>query len=167
MAPSSHNPYSPHGAVSLAEKRGGRIPDEDTVPDGTISEIEEWVGDDPQRAVKALAAEEARDNPRKGITEGHVAVLAGDAIPEGMTIEDTETWVDEADSEEEKFLRAIRAVEFELRQDDPRVGIVDGRLGGLVVELQEAVAALGDGEGAGSPGEASNGDSGGSDPGDG
>ncbi len=32
--------------------------------DGTIAEVEAWVGDDPVRASTALAAEQNRDNPR-------------------------------------------------------------------------------------------------------
>ena len=31
----------------------------------TIDEVEEWVGDDPDRARQALAAEQARPEPRK------------------------------------------------------------------------------------------------------
>jgi hypothetical protein len=36
----------------------------DQVPDGTIAEVLDWVGDDSDRAVAALEAEEARDQPR-------------------------------------------------------------------------------------------------------
>jgi hypothetical protein len=38
--------------------------DGDGVPDGTASQVLEWVGDDPARAALALAAEAARDKPR-------------------------------------------------------------------------------------------------------
>lgn len=35
------------------------------VPEGTTTEIMAWVGDDRDRAVRALAAENANDRPRK------------------------------------------------------------------------------------------------------
>lgn len=34
------------------------------LPDGTSAEVLAWVGDDPDRSAKALAAERASDNPR-------------------------------------------------------------------------------------------------------
>lgn len=37
----------------------------DEVPDGTAEEVLAWVGDDAARAAAAIAAEEARDKPRK------------------------------------------------------------------------------------------------------
>lgn len=42
--------------------------DGDGVPDGTAAQILEWVGDDPGRAERALAAESARDRPRTVLT---------------------------------------------------------------------------------------------------
>jgi hypothetical protein len=39
-------------------------PDVDPVPDGTVEEIVEWVGDDEDRRRAALAAELAADRPR-------------------------------------------------------------------------------------------------------
>lgn len=39
----------------------------DEVPDGNAAEIEDWVGDDPARAAAALAAENGRDKPRRGL----------------------------------------------------------------------------------------------------
>lgn len=38
------------------------------VPDGTAEQVLEWVDDDPQRAMLALAAEQARAKPRAGLT---------------------------------------------------------------------------------------------------
>jgi hypothetical protein len=38
--------------------------DGDGVPDGTAKDVTDWVGDDPDRAVLALAFEQARDKPR-------------------------------------------------------------------------------------------------------
>jgi hypothetical protein len=37
--------------------------------DGTIAEVEAWAGDDPDRQAEALARENERDEPRKGIVE--------------------------------------------------------------------------------------------------
>lgn len=37
----------------------------ETVPDGTAETVLAWVGDDTGRAREAIAAEEARDKPRK------------------------------------------------------------------------------------------------------
>jgi hypothetical protein len=43
-------------------------PAEESVPDGTVKEILEWVGDDKDRAQRALDAEEAKGNSgRKGL----------------------------------------------------------------------------------------------------
>lgn len=49
-------------------------PTEETTPDGypaegSIPDVLEWVGDDPDRAAIALAAEQQREHPRKGILE--------------------------------------------------------------------------------------------------
>lgn len=40
----------------------------DEVPDGNVDEILGWVGDDHDRARAALAAEQVKDKPRKGVT---------------------------------------------------------------------------------------------------
>jgi hypothetical protein len=34
------------------------------VPDGTVQDVKDWVGDDPDRAQAALAAENEKDEPR-------------------------------------------------------------------------------------------------------
>ena len=39
------------------------------VPDGSISDVLKWVGDDPARAAAALAAEYARDVPRSTLVD--------------------------------------------------------------------------------------------------
>ena len=39
------------------------------VPQGTTKEVLEWVGDDKDRARAALAAEQASDEPRKGLSK--------------------------------------------------------------------------------------------------
>lgn len=40
-----------------------------TVPDGTVADVLEWVGQDRERAERALAVEEAQDSPRTTLTE--------------------------------------------------------------------------------------------------
>jgi len=42
--------------------------DSEPVPDGTTAEILRWVGDDQQRAQRALDKEQADDRPRAGLT---------------------------------------------------------------------------------------------------
>lgn len=37
--------------------------------DGSVSEVLDWVGDDPDRALEALERELQRDKPRKGVVE--------------------------------------------------------------------------------------------------
>lgn len=41
--------------------------DPDAVPQGTVAEILAWVGEDKDKAAKALAAEQAAERPRAGI----------------------------------------------------------------------------------------------------
>jgi hypothetical protein len=41
--------------------------DGDGVPDGSAAQVLDWVGTDPDRAAQALAAEQARETPRKGV----------------------------------------------------------------------------------------------------
>jgi hypothetical protein len=41
----------------------------DEVPDGTVDEVLDWVGDDKTRAVMALHVERDRDRPRVGVVE--------------------------------------------------------------------------------------------------
>lgn len=40
---------------------------EDEVPAGTVPEVLNWVGEDKERAEKALAEEKKADKPRKGL----------------------------------------------------------------------------------------------------
>ena len=57
-----------------AVNRDGRAPKSETkaapkvsVPDGNVGEIVAWAGDDPARRAAAVAAENERDTPRKGV----------------------------------------------------------------------------------------------------
>lgn len=43
--------------------------DDEPVPDGTIADILAWVGDDPARTARALAAELDRPSPRKTLVD--------------------------------------------------------------------------------------------------
>ena len=43
------------------------VVEEDTVPEGTVKEILAWVGDNKDRAILALEAENVKESPRKGL----------------------------------------------------------------------------------------------------
>ena len=43
------------------------VVEEETVPEGTVKEILAWVGDNKDRAIFALEAENAKESPRKGL----------------------------------------------------------------------------------------------------
>lgn len=45
----------------------GSDSDQTGVPDGTVEEVKDWVGDDPDRAQQALDAENARPTPRTSL----------------------------------------------------------------------------------------------------
>ena len=49
--------------------------DETKVPEGSVDELTEWVGDDKDRAEKALEAENAKDHPRVTAIEAFESVL--------------------------------------------------------------------------------------------
>jgi hypothetical protein len=51
-------------AVTFVTAVHASAPDDDPVPDGTVDEVVEWVGDDEDRRRAALAAELAADRPR-------------------------------------------------------------------------------------------------------
>lgn len=55
------------------------------VQDGTAGDVLAWVGDDPFRAASALAAERARDKPRKSVLGRLTAIAGVDAPPVGVT----------------------------------------------------------------------------------
>jgi hypothetical protein len=52
-------------------------PDPDSVPQGTISFVLNWVGDDPDRALRALDNESSKDSPRIGLIRKLKALLPG------------------------------------------------------------------------------------------
>jgi hypothetical protein len=51
-------------------------PDLNAVPDGTADEVRTWVGDDVDRAKRALTVEQKAATPRKTLTD-HLAKVAG------------------------------------------------------------------------------------------
>lgn len=69
------NSHDPRGGSYSAKKRTTNEPDPDAVPSGTIPEIKDWVGDDSDRAQRALDAENANAKPRAtlvGYLEGQL-----------------------------------------------------------------------------------------------
>jgi hypothetical protein len=82
--PLPHDPYSPQdpyavdasGAVVDSATETPAASDEVQVPKGTTSELLSWVGDDKERAQRALDAENATDKPRKGLVEELEEILA-------------------------------------------------------------------------------------------
>lgn len=50
--------------------------DSDEVPDGAARKVLDWVGSDPERARRAIEAEEYRDSPRKGLMS-HLKLISG------------------------------------------------------------------------------------------
>ena len=53
----------------VRELRGESDSEDTALESMTAKEVAEWVGDDRERAQRALAAEQQRDEPRKGLTE--------------------------------------------------------------------------------------------------
>jgi len=54
----------PTSVEVLGGGEAGPPPDPDAVPDGTAADVLAWVGDDHDKAAKALEAEQAREKPR-------------------------------------------------------------------------------------------------------
>lgn len=71
----------PAAKKSAAEPKTSEEPkqqDPNAVPDGTVDEVNEWVGDDAGRARKALAAEKKSDDPRVTLVESLEKVIEDD-----------------------------------------------------------------------------------------
>lgn len=60
-----------------AEADGGEADGDGPPVDGTIDQLMAWVGDDPDKADAALAAEQAKDKPRSTVVK-RLAALAGE-----------------------------------------------------------------------------------------
>lgn len=54
----------PKSTAKVLASTGWQVSDPAEVPDGTIEEVSEWVGDDPVRATQAAAVEQKRPEPR-------------------------------------------------------------------------------------------------------
>lgn len=52
-------------------------PAADAVPEGSVDEVTAWVGQDKERAARALEAEKAKDKPRKTAVAELEAILDG------------------------------------------------------------------------------------------
>lgn len=63
--------------VRVADKEAQADPDK--VPTGTVPEIVTWVGDDAEKAQKALDIELQDEKPRKGLLNTLQAVIDGEA----------------------------------------------------------------------------------------
>jgi hypothetical protein len=57
------------GSGKAAQVRTSDSVDDDAVPSGTVSQVLNWVGDDPDKARKAEAKENERDNPRQTLLD--------------------------------------------------------------------------------------------------
>lgn len=64
--------------VDDLDQRRRRPETVDTPPSGSVAVILEWVGDDINRAVKALDVEAARSKPRKTLVDPLMQLLAAD-----------------------------------------------------------------------------------------
>lgn len=72
----------------------------DAVPAGTVKEILTWVGEDPERAQKALDEETANEKPRKGLVESLSELIDAEAEEEVAAPEEEVT--EEAAPEDEE-----------------------------------------------------------------
>ncbi len=72
--PFNQDPFAPLSAapqqppkIQAPEAAEPTSIDPDAVPEGTIKEVLAWVGDDSDRATRALDAERTSNDPRKGL----------------------------------------------------------------------------------------------------
>lgn len=83
------DPYAARGPARTGNERQAATPPEERLPDvglagevpeGTVDDVAEWVGTDPDRAQAALLVERAQPDPRKTLVARMEAVLrAADA----------------------------------------------------------------------------------------
>lgn len=77
MVASTKDKLAKRSAPAKKAEPGG-----DAVPDGTTEEVIAWVGDDKDRAKRALDKENAGDNPRVTLVEPLEKVLEPDEAPD-------------------------------------------------------------------------------------
>lgn len=59
----------PIGESVTVHEHDGSVEDASSVPDGTVAQVLEWVGYDPDRAKAALVSEHAKREPRKTLID--------------------------------------------------------------------------------------------------
>ncbi len=69
----------PKKAAKKAEPAPAPVVNDSGVPEGTVDEILDWVGDDSEKAQKALDAENEKSNPRKTLVSALEDALADEA----------------------------------------------------------------------------------------
>lgn len=72
----------PPATVATSEAESEPAADPDAVPDGPAADVLGWVGEDTERAGRALAAERERAKPRVSVVEPLEELLAPPAGPE-------------------------------------------------------------------------------------
>lgn len=68
------NPYAPD-ASKKPQTPTVAEPPAPTVPPGSVTEVENWIGSDKTRAQLAIESERSREHPRKGVLSAARAVL--------------------------------------------------------------------------------------------
>ena len=110
---------------TLKPDRPARTPaaapaDPAAVPTGNVSDLLAWVGDDRDKATRALAAEQAKPRPRAGVVEPLTQLLVVDpaTVPDG-TVDELLAWVGD------DVHRASAALDVEQDRAEPRTGVVE------------------------------------------
>lgn len=71
------NPYEPLSNASDYTKNEEPEVNTEEIPEGNISELKDWVGDDKDRAQLVLDDENSQDNPRKTLVKHLEEVING------------------------------------------------------------------------------------------
>lgn len=71
------NPYEPLSNASDHTKNEEPEVITEEIPEGNISELKDWVGDDKDRAQLVLDDENSQDNPRKTLVKHLEEVING------------------------------------------------------------------------------------------
>lgn len=96
--------YAKNPKKSKAKADAPVAPDPNEVPDDTIAKVVEWAGTNADRVQRALDAENAAEQPRKGLIEELEKVQA-DLVPTG-SVSDVEEWVGDDRERAERALNA-------------------------------------------------------------
>lgn len=68
-------PVSPEPEPEVEAEQAPAEPEVEEVPKGTVKELEDWVGEDKERAQAVLDSENANDEPRKSLVRAMEAIL--------------------------------------------------------------------------------------------